>query len=226
MSGNLFPVLTNPSIIAKSRHRRDFYLEFMLKYFIAYKPYKVLSQFSKHESKKTLSDFFSLPLDVYPVGRLDEDSEGLLLLTNDKKLNHLLLNPLFKHEREYYVQAEGVITAEAVMQLQQGVDISVDNKVYHTKPAQVSVLKEAPALPTRNPPIRFRKSVPDTWVSITLTEGKNRQVRKMFAAVGFPVLRLVRVRIEKIKVGNMQPGEICELNRDIIYKKLLHGKKL
>ena len=197
----------------------------MLKYFIIYKPYKVLSQFSKTEEKKSLNDFFSVPVNVYPVGRLDEDSEGLLILSNDKKLNHQLLNPFFAHEREYYVQVEGSITHEAVMLLQHGVEISIENKLYNTKRCKVVTFSEAPAIPIRNPPIRFRKSVADSWISITLTEGKNRQVRKMCAKVGFPVLRLIRTRIEKIKLGSMQPGEMIELSKEMIYKKIFHGNK-
>ncbi len=192
----------------------------MHRYFVIYKPYLVLSEFSSEEGKQTLKDFFTVPKDVYPVGRLDNDSEGLLILTNDKQLNHRLLNPSFSHEREYWVQVDGGITIQAIQQLQQGVTISVDGKKHHTKPCKAMLFKEEPALPQRTPPIRFRKEIPAPWISLTLTEGKNRQVRKMTAAVGFATLRLVRYRIENILLGNMQPGDIIEMNKEDIFKKL------
>ncbi|GAA4396266.1 pseudouridine synthase [Nibrella viscosa] len=181
-------------------------------YFLIYKPYLTLSQFSKEGDKPTLADLdFPFEKDIYPVGRLDSDSEGLLLLTNDKQLNHRLLNPKFRHQRTYYVQVDGQITDEAIRQLSQGVTITVDGKPYTTLPAQVRVIPE-PGLPERNPPIRYRANIPTTWVSITLQEGKNRQVRKMTAAVGFPTLRLVRWAIEKLTAAGMQPGEVRELD--------------
>lgn len=222
----LFPVLTNPSTNSKVPPPAGFLFHVMYRYFIIYKPFKVLSQFSRAEGKQSLADFFSVPADVYPVGRLDEDSEGLLILTNDKKLNHHLLDPLFNHEKEYWVQVEGAITEQAVKQLQHGVEINTGNTYYKTKPCMVSVFNVPPIVPERNPPIRFRINVPDTWISITLTEGKNRQVRKMCAKVGYPVLRLIRARIEKIKTGSMQPGDMIELSKPVIYKKLFHGKRI
>ena len=112
------------------------------------------------------------------------------------------------------------------MQLQQGIEINIDNTYYKTKPCRVSVFETPPTVPERNPPIRFRANIPDTWISMILTEGKNRQVRKMCAKIGFPVLRLIRNRIEKIKIASMQPGDIIELSKPIIYKKLFHGKIL
>jgi 23S rRNA pseudouridine2457 synthase len=194
----------------------------MKRYFIIYKPYLVLSQFTSQLNKQTLVNYFSVPKDVYPVGRLDEDSEGLLILTNDENLNHRLLNPLFKHEREYWMQVEGEITQHAVMQLQQGIEINVNGRIYKTKPCSVSIFNEEPLLPPRNPPIRFRKNIATSWIKMILTEGKNRQVRKMTAKVGFPTLRLVRYRIEDIELGNMQPGEMKELSQKTIFKKLFH----
>ena len=195
----------------------------MFRYFIVYKPYKTLSQFTSTEGdKQTLADFFHVPKNVYPVGRLDEDSEGLLILTNDRKLNHRLLDPAFAHEREYWVQVEGIISQEAVMQLEQGVEINVNGKLYKTKRCRISIFNEEPFLPERNPPIRFRKNITTSWIKMILTEGKNRQVRKTTAKVGFPTLRLVRYRIEDIELGNMQPGEIKELSKRSIYKKLFH----
>jgi 23S rRNA pseudouridine2457 synthase len=193
----------------------------MHRYFIIYKPYLVLSQFTKEYDKhQTLKDLFDLPSDIYAVGRLDNDSEGLLILTNDKQLNHKLLDPGFKHEREYRVQVEGSITAAAMQQLETGITISVNGKRYRTMPCKVKLLEEPPGIQERNPPIRFRKNVPVSWISMTLIEGKNRQVRKMTAAVGFPTLRLVRYRIEGITLGEMRPGDMIELTKERIYQYL------
>lgn len=219
-----FPVLTNPSIYKVSL-LRDFCF-CMNHYFIIYKPYLVLSQFSRVDDKQTLADFFDVPKDVYPVGRLDHDSEGLLLLTNDKLLNHRLLDPKFAHEREYWVQVDGAVSDEAIAQLQRGVTIAVDGKKYQTRSCAVTRFEETPALPGRNPPIRFRKNIPAPWLRMILSEGKNRQVRKMTAAVGFPTLRLVRYRLEGLTIDGMQPGEMQNLNRDIVYQKLFYGKPL
>lgn len=187
------------------------------RYFIIYKPYNMLSQFSEvPEGTPVLKELYNFPSDVYPVGRLDKDSEGLLVLTNDKSLNHKLLHPDFEHEREYWVQVEGIPTKEALQQLERGVMI----QGYKTKASKAYVFDMPPSLPERNPPIRFRKTVPDSWISLSLIEGKNRQVRKMTAAVGYPTLRLVRTRIENIRLGNMQPGEVKEISREELYKKL------
>ena len=194
----------------------------MRQYFIIYKPYLVLSQFSPQDGKQTLADFFNLPKDVYPVGRLDYDSEGLLILTNDRQLNHRLLNPLFAHEREYWVQVDGNIEIQAVQELQQGVIINIDGKMYGTKLCKANVFIDEPLVPLRLPPIRFRKAIPAPWLSLILTEGKNRQVRKMTAAVGFPTLRLIRYRIENITLDTMQPGDIIELSKSAMYKKLFN----
>ncbi len=182
----------------------------------------VLSQFSALQDKKTLADYFNVPKNVYPVGRLDEDSEGLLLLTNDSKLNNRLLNPLFAHEREYWAQVDGAITRQAVTLLQQGLEITVDGKQHMTRPCAAFIFDEPPPVPERNPPIRFRAHIPAPWVKIILTEGKNRQVRKMFAKIGFPVLRLIRSRIESLELGNMQPGKMISLSAATVYKKLFH----
>lgn len=193
-----------------------------LDYFLIYKPYGMLSQFSREGDKPTLADLdFAFAKDVYPVGRLDADSEGLLLLTNDKKLNHRLLDPKFRHLRTYYVQVEGEVTDEAIRQLETGVTISVDGKPYRTLPANVARLAE-PTLPPRYPPIRFRASIPTSWLAITLHEGKNRQVRKMTAAVGFPTLRLVRWAIETFTADGMHPGEV----RSVIAADVFAGLRI
>lgn len=184
-------------------------------YYIIYKPYGVLSQFTKEsEHHQTLKDLYDFPKTVYPVGRLDKDSEGLLLLTNDNKLNHRLLNPKFEHRRTYYAQVDGSPTPEALTQLQQGVKIKINKKFYLTKPAEAELLDHVPDLPTRHPPIRFRKNIPTSWIALTLKEGKNRQVRRMCAKVGFPVLRLVRVSIENLKLDGMAVGEVRQIKEE------------
>lgn len=189
-------------------------------HYLIYKPFGMLSQFSVEGEKATLADLpGTFGRDVYPVGRLDADSEGLLLLSSDKTVNHRLLDPKFAHERTYYVQVDGAITDEAVARLAEGVAIAVDGKPHHTLPATACRLDE-PNLPPRTPPIRFRANIPTSWVSLTLTEGKNRQVRKMTAAVGFPTLRLVRWAIGHLTAATMQPGDVREL-ADADLQKLL-----
>ena len=180
-------------------------------YFLIYKPFQVLSQFTSTEGKLCLKDILHVPTDVYPVGRLDYDSEGLLLLTNDKSINQQLLHPQYAHQRTYWVQVEGVITTEALVQLTKGVTINVDGQSYKTKAAILELLPDTLQVPDRNPPIRFRKSIPTSWVSIQVTEGKNRQVRKMFAQVGFPVLRLIRAKLGTYSIQEMQPGDCLSL---------------
>lgn len=195
-------------------------------YFKLYKPYQVLSQFSAEGGKQTLADFFDLPKDVYPIGRLDYDSEGLLLLTNDKQLNHRLLHPKFFHQRSYWVQVDGSITDHAIHQLANGVDINLDGKIYRTKKAIAKIFETDPLVPDRNPPIRIRKEIPAPWIELILTEGKNRQVRKMTAKVGFPTLRLIRNSIEDIIVNDLQPGDIVSISEKEIYQKLFHEKHI
>ncbi len=193
----------------------------MKRYFIINKPFQVLSQFTSQEGKRTLSDCFKVPSDVYPVGRLDYDSEGLLLLTNDTLLNNRLLNPANRHEREYWVQVEGLITTEALIQIQKGVGISIDGKLHFTQPCKASLFCNTPNVPPRIPSIRVRKNIPDSWISLTLTEGKNRQVRRMTAKVGFPTLRLIRYRIEGLTISRLLPGEIMELSKKDVYRYLI-----
>jgi 23S rRNA pseudouridine2457 synthase len=184
-------------------------------YFLIYKPFGMLSQFSveagQGADKSTLADLpFRFEKDVYPVGRLDADSEGLLLLTCDKQVNNRLLNPRFLHNRTYWVQVEGEPTEADLGPLIDGMTISIDGKPYQTLPAKAELLPE-PALPPRNPPIRFRANVPTSWIALTLHEGKNRQVRRMTAAIGFPTLRLVRWAIENLTADSMRPGDVQEL---------------
>ncbi|MCF4969217.1 rRNA large subunit pseudouridine synthase E [Nostoc sp. CMAA1605] len=177
------------------------------KYIIFHKPYGVLSQFTQESPKhQTLKDYINVP-DVYPVGRLDWDSEGLLLLTNDGRLQHRLSHPRFGHERTYWVQVERIPDVDAITRLQTGVEI----QDYRTRPAKVSLLPEDPPVGDRHPPIRFRKNVPTAWLEMTLTEGKNRQVRRMTAAVGFPTLRLIRVSIANLRLDGLALGEWRDL---------------
>ena len=195
----------------------------MPEYFIFHKPFQVLSQFSVEGDKKTLSVFFSeISKNIYPVGRLDFDSEGMLLLTDDKTLTHQLLDPMFAHPRTYWVQVEGAINEDAIKKLEQGVMISIDGKKHRTKKAEAMIFNESPNVAERNPPIRYRKNIPTSWISLTLTEGKNRQVRKMTAAVGYPTLRLIRHAIGKLTIDGIAPGSFKVMDEGI--KGLLFAK--
>jgi len=183
-----------------------------LKYYIFNKPFGVLSQFTKEvPSHITLADYLNVAADVYPVGRLDKDSEGLLLLTNDNKLKTKLLNPSSRKEKTYLVQLEGEISEEAIDDLISGIEISVKSKKYKTLPCTAKKLSNF-QYPDRNPPIRYRANIPTSWVEIKLYEGKNRQVRKMCAAVDFPVLRLIRTDFAGIKAESLKVGEYKEIN--------------
>lgn len=189
------------------------------RFLLFHKPYDVLSQFSEEPGSpaRTLKHFISVP-DVYPVGRLDRDSEGLMLLTNNGQVQHRLTDPRFEHPRTYWVQVERIPDAAALQQLRQGVMI----QNYRTRPAKIRQLPTEPDLPPRDPPIRFRKNVPTAWLEMTLTEGKNRQVRRMTAAVGFPTLRLVRVAIGALRLNGLESGQWRELTAAEL--KLLVGK--
>lgn len=173
-----------------------------------HKPYGVLSQFTPEPGSRwrTLAGF-GLPPDVYALGRLDADSEGLLLLSDEPGLNSRLLDPGAAHRREYWVQVERIPAAAALTRLARGVTIGG----YTTLPCTVRRLESAPAVPPRDPPIRSRQSVPDCWLALELVEGKNRQVRRMTAAVGHPTLRLLRVRIGGFRLGDLAPGRWREL---------------
>ena len=166
------------------------------------KPYGVLSQFTADGSPNRPLAEFDFPKGVYPIGRLDADSEGLLLLSDEAALNQKLLHPKHAHEREYWAQVERTPTAESLSKLQQGVVV----QSRETLPSRAWLLKPQPQLPPRVPPIRFRKTVPDCWIGLELIEGKNRQVRRMTAAIGHPTLRLVRVRIGRYELGTLPPG--------------------
>lgn len=173
-----------------------------------HKPYGVLSQFTPESGSRfrTLADF-GFPKAVYPIGRLDADSEGLLLLSDEAELNQRLLQPRNAHEREYWVQVERIPSVEALRKLAQGLVI----QGHRTLPCHASLLDPQPQMPPRDPPIRVRKNVPDCWLSLELVEGKNRQVRRMTAAIGHPTLRLVRVRIGGFRLGELAAGSWREL---------------
>jgi 23S rRNA pseudouridine2457 synthase len=175
------------------------------------KPYGVLSQFTPEAGHPAL-DTFGFPAGVYAAGRLDHDSEGALLLTDNGKLIKKLLDPQFEHPRTYLAQVEGEITEEAIRQLARGVTI----KGYRTKPCKAEIANEPDWLWPRNPPVRFRANIPTSWVQLTLIEGKNRQVRHMTAAVGFPTLRLIRTKIGNIALGDLQPGQWRKITAPIL----------
>ena len=168
------------------------------------KPYGVLTQFTDEGGRRTLKEFVSVP-DVYPVGRLDADSEGLVLLTSDANLQYRLSDPKFKVPKTYWAQVEGVLTEEALARLRAG---GLELKTGRTAPADARALEgEPPGLWPRTPPIRYRAAIPTAWLEITLREGKNRQVRRMTAAVGLPTLRLVRAAIGPLTLGELAPGK-------------------
>lgn len=191
----------------------------MHRHFRIYKPYGYLSQFITNQktrrNKKLLGELYNFPEGTMSIGRLDEDSEGLLLLTSDGKVSAEITGS--NVEKEYYVQVDGEITLEAVAKLRNGVEIGFNGKKYITKPGKADILKAPPAFPPRAKPIRDSRHGPSSWISITLTEGKFRQVKKMTAAVGFPTLRLVRVRIGKELLGNLDAGEVQEVPEFKLY---------
>lgn len=172
-------------------------------YYVLYKPDGVMTQFSAVEGKETLGLFGPFPRDVYPVGRLDEDSEGLLLLTNDGTLQHRLIEPRFRHPRTYLVQVEKEPSSDTLLTLSAGIMLG-DSM---TLPAEIRMLPAEPELPPKRTPVRFRKTVPTSWLEMTLREGKNRQVRRMTAAVGHPALRVIRIALGPITLEGLLPGE-------------------
>lgn len=179
-------------------------------HFIIHKPYGYLSQF-KYElkrKKKLLGELHDFPEGTMAIGRLDEDSEGLLLLTTDGKMSEIVRSK--KVEKEYYVQVDGIITEEAIQKMRNGVEIGFEGIKYMTKPCKAFIVNEVPNFGERGKKIRDERHGPTSWASIVVTEGKFRQVRKMTAAVGFPTLRLVRIRIGNVHLNNLQAGEVIE----------------
>ncbi|MRX38247.1 pseudouridine synthase [Flavobacterium sp. LC2016-23] len=183
----------------------------MHQHFILFKPYGYLSQFiyELKRKKKLLGELYDFPEGTMAIGRLDEDSEGLLLLTTDGKVSEQIRSK--KVDKEYYVQVDGVITAEAIEQLQKGVEIGFDGGKYITRPCRAFIVTEIPDFGPRAKKIRDERHGPTSWASITVNEGKFRQVRKMTAAVGFPTLRLVRVRIGNVYLQNLKAGDVLEV---------------
>ncbi len=183
-------------------------------HFKLYKPYGYLSQFVSNErtrrNKKLLGELYDFPENTMSIGRLDEDSEGLLLLTTDGKMSEKVRSK--KIEKEYFVQLDGEITEEAISQLKSGLEIGNMGVKFQTQSCRAHKLIEIPEFPERSKKIRDERHGPTSWVSITITEGKFRQVKKMTAAVGFPTLRLVRVRIGNERLNYLQPGEVLELS--------------
>lgn len=180
------------------------------KHFIIHKPYGYLCQFvCEHKKKKLLHDLYDFPEGTMAIGRLDEHSEGLLLLTTDGKISEYIRSR--KTEKEYWAQVDGLITDEAIEKLRNGVEIGIRDVKYFTKPCKAFRLETTPDFPPRGRKIRDDRHGPTSWVSIILTEGKFRQIRKMTAAAGFPTLRLVRVRVGDILLGDLKPGEVREV---------------
>ena len=179
----------------------------------------MVSQFTAEGDHLTLASLGKFPRDVYPVGRLDHDTEGLLLLTNDTRVNHLLLDPKFQHRKTYWAQIEGEMSDEAIQQLQKGVLINLKANLHRTKPARVKKIL-APKIQERNPSVNYTKHPKTSWIELTITEGKNRQVRKMTAKVGHPTLRLIRYGIEEVTLERMKSGEVIELKEQEFYPLL------
>lgn len=176
-------------------------------YVIFHKPYGVLCQFTGEENDRTLSEF-SLPKNIYSVGRLDKDSEGLLLLTNDGVLNARLSDPKNNKEKTYYLQVEKIPTQQDLDKMRKGLKI----KNYTTKPCEVELIDD-PDFGPRTPPIRERKNIPTAWLKVKISEGKNRQLRRMSAKIGFPTLRLIRVGIGPLSLGDLPPGQWQEITK-------------
>lgn len=183
----------------------------MPRYILFHKPYGVLSQFTSEDGAPGLSEF-NLPKDVYPAGRLDKDSEGLLLLTDDGPFIEKLLNPKSEKPKTYWVLVERVPSEEALDKFRAGLKI----EDYKTRPAEVQILNPQPEVAARVPPVRIRKTIQDVWLEVKIIEGKNRQVRKMTAAIGHPTLRLIRMKILNLELSDLKPGEWMEIKREEI----------
>jgi 23S rRNA pseudouridine2457 synthase len=190
----------------------------MTRIFLFNKPYGVLTQFTDADGRPVLADYIDIP-GIYPAGRLDKDSEGLLLLTDDGKLQQRISDPRFKLPKTYWAQVEGVPDEQALATLRKGVSL----KDGMTGPAEALLLSSEPdQLWPRDPPIRYRASIPDSWIELTIREGRNRQVRRMTAAVGYPTLRLVRCAIGPWALNGLQPGDLRELPEQEVRQVIHH----
>jgi 23S rRNA pseudouridine2457 synthase len=183
----------------------------MARYILFHKPFGVLSQFTSEDGARSLSEF-DLPKGIYPAGRLDKDSEGLLFLTDDGPLIDKLLHPKNEKSKTYWALVERIPRSQDLQKMRLGLKI----EDYFTNPCEVKILDPQPLVPPRDPPVRVRKTVPDIWLEIQLTEGKNRQVRKMTAAIGHPTLRLIRKSIANLELGELAPGFWREIQRSEI----------
>lgn len=190
-------------------------------YFVANKPFDVLCAFTSEPGQRNLRELGKIPTDVYPVGRLDKDSEGLLVLTNDPRVNAKLLQPKQEKRKYYYAQVEGTATKNEIDQLLTGVIINIKGKSYKVKANEASIVEEPEWIWPRNPPIRERKNIPTSWIRISISEGKNRQIRRMTAAVGLPTLRLVRHAIEGLSLSFLEDGTLKEIDYPTFRKLLL-----
>jgi len=182
------------------------------RYFVINKPFGVLSQFTQEGKYKALGSLFDFPGDVYPVGRLDAESEGLLIITNDASINNRLLKPEHRHLREYWIQVEGTVTPKVLNQLLKGVTLNIRGRSHLARAVACEEIPP-PELPERIPPVRFRKSIPTSWIRLVLGEGKNRQVRKMTASVNLPTLRLIRYAIEGLTLDLLEQNTVMELSQ-------------
>jgi len=199
-------------ILENCSFARNLILLFMHHHFLLHKPYGYLSQFiyELKRKKRLLGELYDFPFGTMAIGRLDEDSEGLLLLTTDGKMSEIIRSK--KVDKEYYVQVDGIITQEAIEKLKNGVEIGFNGTKYTTKQCDAFIVNEIPNFGVRGKKIRDERHGPTSWASITVNEGKFRQVRKMTAAVGFPTLRLIRVRIGNIHLNDLQAGEVKEVD--------------
>lgn len=195
----------------------------LFRYFLVHKPYNFLCQFSGEQTDALLGDLYDFPKDVYPVGRLDKDSEGLLLLTNDNRFKTKLLDPKNGHTKTYLVQVEGEISDAAIDQLAAGTVSFKHNGKLHCAAPAICKRVPVPEIDERVPPIRFRAAIPTSWIALSITEGKNRQVRKMTAAVGFPTLRLIRSAIGMLELKEIPSGGVVELDAATAHLVFVRG---
>lgn len=190
-----------------------------MQYWMVYKPYKMLSQFAAIKKKRTLADLpFNFPEGTHAVGRLDDNTEGLLILTNDKSITAKLMHPDQAHERKYWVQVHGKVGEETLIKLENGIDIILEGQIYHTLPCKAKIIETPSHIPPRAHPVGTHFAT--TWIELILTEGKFHQIRKMCAGIGHQTMRLIRVSIEDLKITELIPGHIEEIKKEDFFQKL------